>query len=230
MAAFLLLQLTGVASQRQIIGVASPGNTVHVERDVDLSYDRTTINVSSVVPVTVQRNNYGSSYLDVVRIRLICNSLFMDLLSSIAKRKFITRLPRSLFPVPANFAKVLVTSDCDTSETSVVPNVVISDDGSATFEVDVPQDESDAFLGPSSYSAFWTWVSDYCGNFSTDVSNAIGAKATALVGRTLQTSFDGTPVIGTIILSTRPFCRPRHDLRVREILPTGEGLMTLGPI
>ena len=124
MAAFLLLQLTGVASQRQIIGVASPGNTIHVERDVDLSYDRTTIKVSSVVPVTVQRNNYGSSYLDVVRIRLICNSLFMDLLSSITKRNFITRLPRSLFPVPANFAKVLVTSDCDTSETRFVPNVV----------------------------------------------------------------------------------------------------------
>jgi hypothetical protein len=111
LAAFLLLQPTGFASRRQIIGIASPGNTIHVERDVDLSCHRTTIKVSSVVPVTVQRNNYGSSYLDVVRIRLICNnSLFMDLLSSITKRNFITRLQRSLFPVPANFAKVLVAS------------------------------------------------------------------------------------------------------------------------
>jgi hypothetical protein len=94
----------------------------------------------------------------------------------------------------------LVTSDCDTSETSVVPNVVISDDGSVTVELDVPQDEAGAmpFLEPSSYSAFWTWVSDYCGDFSTDVSNAIGAKAAALVDRTLQTSFDGKPVNGTI--------------------------------
>jgi hypothetical protein len=58
LAAFLLLQPTGIASQRQIIGVAS------VERDVDLSYDRTTIKVSSVVPVTVQRYNDGGSYLE----------------------------------------------------------------------------------------------------------------------------------------------------------------------
>ena len=96
-----------------------------------------------------------------------------------------------------------MTSDCDTSETSVVPNVVISDDGSVTVELDVPQDEADAmpFLGPSSYSAFWTWVSDYCGDFSTDVSSAIGAKAADLVGRTLQTSFDGTPVIGRSVNS-----------------------------
>ncbi len=93
-----------------------------------------------------------------------------------------------------------MTSDCDTIETSVVPNVVISDDGSVTVELDVPQDEADAmpFLEPSSYSAVWTWVSDYCSNFSTDVSSAIGAKDAALVDRTLQTSFDGTPVNGTI--------------------------------
>jgi hypothetical protein len=76
--------------------------------------------------------------------RPICYSLFMDLLVSITKWNFICRLPRSLFPVPANFAKVLVTSDCDTSETSVVPNVVISDDGSVTVELDVPQDEAGA--------------------------------------------------------------------------------------
>ena len=64
LAAFLLLQLGGVASQRQIIGIASPGNTIHVERDVELSYDRTTIKVSSVVPVTVQRYSDGGSYLE----------------------------------------------------------------------------------------------------------------------------------------------------------------------
>ena len=64
LAALLLLQPTGVASERQIIGIASPGNTIHVERDVDLSYDRMTIKVSSVVPVTVQQYNDGGSYLE----------------------------------------------------------------------------------------------------------------------------------------------------------------------
>jgi hypothetical protein len=66
LAAFLLLLtlLGGVASQRQISGIASPGNTIHVERYLDLSYDRATIKVSSVVPVTVQRYNNGGSYLE----------------------------------------------------------------------------------------------------------------------------------------------------------------------
>jgi hypothetical protein len=64
-AAFLLLGFGGVASQeRQIAGIASPGNTIHVERELTLSYDRTTIKVSSGVPVTVQRYNDGGSYLE----------------------------------------------------------------------------------------------------------------------------------------------------------------------
>ena len=64
LAALLLLQLGDVASQRQISGIASPSNTIHVELDVDLSYDQTTIKVSSFVPVTVQRYNDGGSYLE----------------------------------------------------------------------------------------------------------------------------------------------------------------------
>jgi hypothetical protein len=63
LAAFIL-QLAGVASQRQISAVASPGNTIHVERDFDLSYDRATIKIKSVVPVTVQRYNDGGTYLE----------------------------------------------------------------------------------------------------------------------------------------------------------------------
>jgi hypothetical protein len=65
LAAFLLLQFGGVASQtRQISGIASPGNTIHVERELTLSYDRTTFKVSSVAPVTVQRYSDGGSYLE----------------------------------------------------------------------------------------------------------------------------------------------------------------------
>jgi hypothetical protein len=101
-------------------------------------------------------------------------------------------------PVPGNFAKVLVTSDCDTGETSVVPNVVISDDGSVAVELDATQDEADAmpFLEPSSYSAFWTWVGDYCGDFFPKAALFAAPKAegaAAIVPRALQTLFDGKP-------------------------------------
>jgi hypothetical protein len=56
-----------------------------------------------------------------------------------------------------------VTSDCDTTETSAIPNVVISDDGtSIVVELDdaSPDEANDMpFLEPSSYYAFWTWES-----------------------------------------------------------------------
>jgi hypothetical protein len=66
LAAFLLLLTLfgGIASQRQISGVISPGNTMHVERDFDLLYDRATIKVSRVVLVTIQRYNDGGSYME----------------------------------------------------------------------------------------------------------------------------------------------------------------------
>ena len=86
-----------------------------------------------------------------------------------------------------------MTSDCDTSETSVVPNVMISDGGSITVELDVSQDDAEAmaFLEPSSYSAFWTWVSDYSNYFPTDLSTARGATGAALIDRALQMLLDG---------------------------------------
>ena len=44
-----------VSSQRQINGVASPENTIHLEEIMSLDYSRQTIQVDSPVPVTVQR-------------------------------------------------------------------------------------------------------------------------------------------------------------------------------
>ena len=64
-AAFLLLALqlgngvVPVASQREINAVASSGNYIHAEEDIDNlpggTYDRAKIKVSSSVPVTIQR-------------------------------------------------------------------------------------------------------------------------------------------------------------------------------
>lgn len=70
-------------------------------------------------------------------------------------------------PVTSNVAKVLVTSDCDTSDdpNQLVPGIAVSSDGSIIVTLDVPQDEAKAmpFFEPSSYTAMWTVVSGLCG-------------------------------------------------------------------
>ena len=75
-------------------------------------------------------------------------------------------------PVPSSavtegYVKVLVTSDCDTNETDVVPEVELSPNGPGQGSVSVsiagtPEEEVE-FLEPSSYEAFWTWFNDFCG-------------------------------------------------------------------
>ena len=57
---------TTTTSGRQIYSVAAAGNTIHVEQDVDLSSlaYRTTIDVISSVPVTVERYNDNAYYLE----------------------------------------------------------------------------------------------------------------------------------------------------------------------
>eukprot|EP00579_Thalassiosira_antarctica_P022282 CAMPEP_0201987656 /NCGR_PEP_ID=MMETSP0904-20121228/91909_1 /ASSEMBLY_ACC=CAM_ASM_000553 /TAXON_ID=420261 /ORGANISM="Thalassiosira antarctica, Strain CCMP982" /LENGTH=1137 /DNA_ID=CAMNT_0048541777 /DNA_START=72 /DNA_END=3485 /DNA_ORIENTATION=- len=137
----LLLQLgaSPAASQRLIVGTASAGNYIHAEEEVDFSAVgyRAKINITSDVPVTVQRYSKGG------------DGFLMG-----------------QQPVPENMAKVLVTSNCDTSETAnVVPDIVVSKTGSITVTLGVTEEDANAmkFLAPSSYSAFWTWFNDFCG-------------------------------------------------------------------
>ena len=51
---------------RQIDSVSSAGNTIHAEQDIDLSSlaYRTTIDVISSIPVTVERYNDNAYYLE----------------------------------------------------------------------------------------------------------------------------------------------------------------------
>lgn len=51
---------------RQIDSVSSAGNTIHAEQDIDLSplAYRTTIDVISSIPVTVERYNDNAYYLE----------------------------------------------------------------------------------------------------------------------------------------------------------------------
>ena len=72
-------------------------------------------------------------------------------------------------------AKVLVTSDCDTGDTQVVPNVTVSDTGAIiTVRVGASAEEGGGmpFLAPSSYAANWTWVNDRCAFPQVEVESA----------------------------------------------------------
>ncbi|KAL7541858.1 hypothetical protein ACHAXR_011295 [Thalassiosira sp. AJA248-18] len=67
-------------------------------------------------------------------------------------------------PVLENFAKVLVTSNCETSQTQVIPVISVGKDA-IDINLNVPQAEAESmpFLDPpSSYSAFWSWFNDFC--------------------------------------------------------------------
>ena len=75
-------------------------------------------------------------------------------------------------PFDNNEAKLLVTSNCDTTQTSVIPNVTWGEDMSwVTINVTIPEEEDAPsvmpFLEPSFYRAFWSYTGLWCsaGNF-----------------------------------------------------------------
>ena len=127
-----------VSSQRQINGVASPENTIHLEEIMSLDYSRQTIQVDSPVPVTVQR--------------------YIDTNNALEGQQAVS----------PDYGKVLVTSNCDTSQTQIIPTVTQGDDGSIKVELDgldTAGASSMSFLDPSSYTALWSWISDFCNEF-----------------------------------------------------------------
>ena len=105
---------------------------------MSLDYSRQTIQVDSPVPVTVQR--------------------YIDTNNALEGQQAVT----------PQYGKVLVTSNCDTSETQIIPTVTQSDDGSIKVELDgldTAEASSMSFLDPSSYTALWSWISDFCNEF-----------------------------------------------------------------
>jgi len=79
-------------------------------------------------------------------------------------------------PLSRGEAKVVVSSDCSTSETNVVPNVSWESDAAesplVTLTVDVPlAEEQDpslmSYLDPGFYEAFWNYTSYWCVVFSS---------------------------------------------------------------
>jgi len=93
--------------------------------------------------------------------------------------------------VPPDFGKLLITSNCDTSETSIIPAMprfVTNDDGSVELDVTfdgVSDEESSAmsFLESSAYKAFWSWSGGFDQFFPgpqtiqpTEIINTSGGK------------------------------------------------------
>lgn len=157
-AALLLFFPDVTSSERQINGIPSIGQTIHYEQTIDtLSYDQATITVKSDIPVTVQRYTDGGYYLSGKQ------------------------------PLTENMAKILITSNCDTTETTAIPIVaILSDDGNVTIDVSLPQENDSgeeigmlSFLEPSSYSAIWNWVNDYC-DFYTPTTTTTSATTTII--------------------------------------------------
>ncbi|KAL9184270.1 hypothetical protein ACHAXT_002356 [Thalassiosira profunda] len=126
--------------ERQIEGVPSDGNFILVEQEMDLGWGNGPLEITSDFPVTVQRYYDGGRFL------------------------------MGQQPVTEGYVKVLVTSDCDTNETDVVPEVEMTSTGQGKGSVSVSvagtldeEEEEMEFLEPSSYEAFWTWFNDFCG-------------------------------------------------------------------
>jgi hypothetical protein len=118
--------------EKEIAGVASPANTIlHEEATDEFATETRAIKIKSDVPVTVQRFVDATGYLI------------------------------GAYPIYYGKGAVLVTSDCDTSETTVVPDVSIASEGGATFvTVTLGVDEGGAsgmpFLESSSYQMVYT--------------------------------------------------------------------------
>eukprot|EP00804_Cyclotella_cryptica_P010185 CCRYP_013813-RA/>CCRYP_013813-RA protein AED:0.38 eAED:0.38 QI:0/-1/0/1/-1/1/1/0/702 len=73
-------------------------------------------------------------------------------------------------PVSASDVRVVVTSDCDTTETSVIPTVEL-DEGSIDVKLNVTEDANMTFLEPSWYQAFWSYMSFWCPELTTTVAS-----------------------------------------------------------
>lgn len=136
----LLIEWPIAHCENQLIANPSTGTTILVDDSLD-TVSENRISVTSDIPVTIQR------YADVDG-RFVVGSQ----------------------PVSASDVRVVVTSDCDTSETSVVPTVEL-DVGSIVVKLNVTQTANMTFLEPSWYQAFWSYMSFWCPELTTTVAS-----------------------------------------------------------
>ena len=90
--------------------------------------------------------------------------------------------------MPANQGYLVVTSDCSSDETDVVPEIIVSEDGS---EITVNVGNSEAFVDmgylkiTTKYEAFWSYISGFCGSLgylygsSSTAANLLASESPA---------------------------------------------------
>jgi hypothetical protein len=144
----LLLGANRIAAQSDgFVANPSPNNHILAEEYINnLDWQVKTISVRSDVPVQIQRySDQTESFLE------------------------------GQAPVSSNQVMVVVTSDCATTDTSLVPTIKFSADaGDINVLVGVSEEEGATmgFLESSYYEAFWSYVSGWCGAFSSSTTQA----------------------------------------------------------
>ncbi|KAL3798268.1 hypothetical protein HJC23_000182 [Cyclotella cryptica] len=139
----LLLTLTPTTSQTQDRFTAHPSSpsttTILAEQYLSTLSYTSPLTINSDVPVTLQK------YSDTSTSFLMGQE-----------------------PVPSNYGMVVVTSDCTTDETSVLPQITVSENGEVIdVLVGVSEEEGAnnmSFLPDTTrYAAFWSYVFGFCG-------------------------------------------------------------------
>mmetsp|Transcript_6090 Transcript_6090/g.12216 ORF Transcript_6090/g.12216 Transcript_6090/m.12216 type:complete len:1238 (+) Transcript_6090:226-3939(+) len=102
-------------------------------------------------------------------------------------------------PVLYNTAKVTITSDCATYETSSIPSIDWTD-GLLTVDLGVSPDDGSAmgFLPSGSYSAVWSWINYFCQNFPglfSTTPNAVVLPEDPSGNATDEAPADGLPTL-----------------------------------
>lgn len=131
--ASLLLLPFALAQDEQRYTPSSTANILAEQYLNDLSYQSSLITIDSDVPVTLQK------YSDTSQSFLM-----------------------GAEPVPQNLGMVLVTSDCSSDETSVVPEITVDGDA-ITVRLGVDGQDMGFLQETTTYETFWSYVYGMCG-------------------------------------------------------------------
>lgn len=125
--------LPGGLSQDQRYTPSNPASILAEQYLDNLSYQSSLLSIASDVPVTLQK------YSDTSQSFLM-----------------------GAEPVPQNLGMVLVTSDCSSEDTSVVPEITVDGD-SITVNLGVDGKDMGFLQETTSYETFWSYVYGMCG-------------------------------------------------------------------
>jgi hypothetical protein len=144
-------------AQTQLTAYPSPNTFILAEESINSVSPDTTIDITSDLPVTIQRySDQDGQFVEGGK------------------------------PVSPSEIRAVVTSDCDSTDTSVIPTVELREDGTVYVNMGVSLEDASsmAFLEPTWYDAIWSYASFWC-------YAATSTAASNTVDETLPTGSDG---------------------------------------